>query len=110
MAKVQVIFYSMYGHVYQLAEAIAEGAREVPSADVQVFQVPELVPEEALIASGAKAARDNFFPYPSCRSIDSRRSRCHHIRYAYTLWQYVRPDAQLFRSKHSVMVVWSFDR
>ena len=64
MAKVQVIFYSMYGHVYQLAEAIAEGAREVPSADVQVFQVPELVPEEALIESGAKAVRDNFAHIP----------------------------------------------
>ena len=64
MAKVQVIFYSMYGHVYQLAEAIAEGAREVPGADVQVFQVPELVPEEALIESGAKAVRDNFAHIP----------------------------------------------
>ena len=64
MAKVQVIFYSMYGHVYQLAEAIAEGAREVHGADVKIFQVPELVPEEALIASGAKAVRDNFAHIP----------------------------------------------
>jgi NAD(P)H dehydrogenase (quinone) len=30
--KVQVVFYSMYGHVWRLAEAVAEGAREVPGA------------------------------------------------------------------------------
>ena len=28
--KVQIIFYSMYGHIYKMAEAIAEGARQVP--------------------------------------------------------------------------------
>jgi NAD(P)H dehydrogenase (quinone) len=64
MVKVQVIFYSMYGHVYKLAEAIAEGAREVPGANVKIFQVPELVPEDVLIKSGAKAARDNFAHIP----------------------------------------------
>ena len=41
--KVNVIFYSMYGHTYRLAEAVARGAREVPGADVGIFQVPELV-------------------------------------------------------------------
>ena len=45
MAKVQVVFYSMYGHVYQLAEAVAEGAREVPDPEVSLYQVPELMSE-----------------------------------------------------------------
>jgi len=62
--KIQVIFYSMYGHVWQLAQAVAEGAREVPDADVSVYQVPELVPEEALVRTGAKAARDAFAHIP----------------------------------------------
>jgi NAD(P)H dehydrogenase (quinone) len=62
--KVQVIFYSMYGHVHRMAEAVAEGARQVEGAEVAVYQVPELVPEEALVKSGAKAARDAFAHIP----------------------------------------------
>ena len=42
IVKVKIIFYSMYGHTYRLAEAIAQGAREVPGADVEIFQVQEL--------------------------------------------------------------------
>jgi NAD(P)H dehydrogenase (quinone) len=38
--KVQVVFYSMYGHVWRLAEAVAEGAREVPGTAVKIFKVP----------------------------------------------------------------------
>ncbi len=64
MAKIQVVFYSMYGHVYKLAEAVAEGARRVPGAQVELYQVPELVPEEALEKSGAKAARKAFAHIP----------------------------------------------
>jgi len=64
MAKVQVVFYSMYGHVYRLAEAVAEGAREVPNTEVAIHQVPELMPEDALEKSGAKAAREAFADIP----------------------------------------------
>jgi NAD(P)H dehydrogenase (quinone) len=62
--KIQVIFYSMYGHVYRLAEAVAEGARQVGGADVSLYQVAELVPEAALEKSGAKAARQAFAHVP----------------------------------------------
>ncbi|GAB4248692.1 NAD(P)H:quinone oxidoreductase [Deferrisoma sp.] len=62
--KIQVIFYSMYGHVYRLAEAVAEGARQVEGAEVTLYQVPELVPDEVLEASGAKAARQAFAHIP----------------------------------------------
>ena len=64
MAKVQIVFYSMYGHVYQLAEAVAEGAREVPDTEVSLFQVPELMSAEALEQSGAKAPREAFADVP----------------------------------------------
>ena len=64
MAKVQIVFYSMYGHVYRLTEAVAEGAREVADTEVVLYQVPELVPEEALEISGAKAARQKFADIP----------------------------------------------
>ena len=46
--KVQVIFYSMYGHIYRMAEAAAKGAREVDGVEVELLQVPELVPDEVL--------------------------------------------------------------
>jgi NAD(P)H dehydrogenase (quinone) len=62
--KIQIVFYSMYGHVWKMAEAVAEGARQVAGAEVSVFQVPELVPEAALQRSGAKAARQAFAHVP----------------------------------------------
>ena len=64
MAKVQIVFYSMYGHVHQLAEAVAEGARLVPDTEVNLYQVAVLVPEEILEKSGAKAAREAFAQIP----------------------------------------------
>jgi NAD(P)H dehydrogenase (quinone) len=64
MAKVQVVFYSMYGHIWQMAEAVAEGARGVAGTDVSLWQVPELVPEEALARTGAKEKRAAFAHIP----------------------------------------------
>jgi NAD(P)H dehydrogenase (quinone) len=64
MMKIQVIFYSMYGHVYRLAEAVAEGARGVAGAEVGLYQVAELVPEPVLEKSGARAARQAFAHVP----------------------------------------------
>jgi NAD(P)H:quinone oxidoreductase type IV len=62
--KVQVIFYSMYGHVYRLAEAVAAGAREVPGSEVSLYQVAELMPDDVLEKSGAKGARKAFAQIP----------------------------------------------
>jgi NAD(P)H dehydrogenase (quinone) len=58
--RVDVVFYSMYGHIYTMAEAVAEGARLVQGAEVRLFQVPELMPDDALVRSGAKAIREKF--------------------------------------------------
>lgn len=62
--KVKVIFYSMYGHIYKMSQAIAEGAREVKDVHVELFRVPELIPEEVLIKSGAKEAQKKFENIP----------------------------------------------
>ncbi|HET6879607.1 MAG TPA: NAD(P)H:quinone oxidoreductase, partial [Pirellulales bacterium] len=62
--KIQIVFYSMYGHIYRMAEAVAAGAREVAGADVGLWQVPELMPEAALEKSGAKQARQAFAHVP----------------------------------------------
>src|SRR5258708_37794591 len=54
MAKVLVLYYSTYGHVETLAEAVAEGARSVPGTTVTVKRVPELMPPDVARQAGAK--------------------------------------------------------
>jgi NAD(P)H dehydrogenase (quinone) len=51
--KLLVVYYSMYGHIHRLAEAVAEGAKEVEGAEVQLRRVPETLPEEVLKKMGA---------------------------------------------------------
>jgi len=65
--NVQVIFYSMYGHVQRMAEAIVEGAKQVPGANVSLYQVQELVPDEVLEKHGAKAAKAAMAKVPVAR-------------------------------------------
>ncbi|MDF0540881.1 NAD(P)H:quinone oxidoreductase [Sphingobium sp. H39-3-25] len=54
MAKVLVLYYSTYGHIETMAQAVAEGARSA-GATVDIKRVPETVPEEI--------ARKNHFKY-----------------------------------------------
>ncbi len=54
MAKVLVLYYSTYGHVETLAEAVAEGARSVPGTAVTLKRVPELMPPDVARQAGAK--------------------------------------------------------
>ena len=68
--KVKVIFYSMYGHVYRMAEAVGEGAQNVDGSDVKLLQVQELIPDGALEKSGAKKARESFAHIPVANTED----------------------------------------
>ncbi|MGI5923956.1 MAG: NAD(P)H:quinone oxidoreductase [Lentisphaeria bacterium] len=54
MAKILVLYYSMYGHVETMAKAVAEGAGAVKGAEVHVKRVPELMPEDVARRAGAK--------------------------------------------------------
>lgn len=65
--KIHIVFYSMYGHIHRLADAVGEGARQVSGAEVTLLQVPELVPDAALERTGAKAAREKFSHIPVAR-------------------------------------------
>ena len=62
--KVHVIFYSTYGHVYRMAEAVVEGARSVAGADVSLLKVPELIPSDTLARIGADKAKQAFAHVP----------------------------------------------
>ena len=54
MTKVLVLYYSSYGHIEAMAEAVAEGARSVPGTTVDIKRVPELVPDEVAAAAHIK--------------------------------------------------------
>ena len=54
MTKVLVLYYSMYGHVETLANAVAEGARSVANVEVTVKRVPELMTAQKLAEVGGK--------------------------------------------------------
>ncbi|NDY41662.1 NAD(P)H:quinone oxidoreductase [Dissulfurirhabdus thermomarina] len=62
--KVLVLFYSMYGHVYRMAEAVAEGVSEVPGAEPVLRCVPETLPPEVLRKMGAEEPRKAFAHVP----------------------------------------------
>jgi NAD(P)H dehydrogenase (quinone) len=64
MAKVNIIFYSMYGHIYKMAEVEAQGAKEVPGTEVKIYRIPETLPENILVQSGAKDAQKIFSHLP----------------------------------------------
>lgn len=62
--KIQIVFYSMYGHTYKLAQAIAAGAKQINDTDVSVFRVEELMSDTALKKAGAKKAQAAFADIP----------------------------------------------
>ncbi len=64
--KVLILFYSAYGHVYRLAEAVAEGARQVEGAQVEIRRIPETLPIEVLQKMGAVEPQKKFAHIPEC--------------------------------------------
>lgn len=61
--KVLVVFHSTYGHMYEMAKAAAEGAKEA-GADVEIKRVPELLSEDILAAMGATEAQNKLAEVP----------------------------------------------
>jgi NAD(P)H dehydrogenase (quinone) len=68
--KINIVFYSLYGHVYRIAEAIAEGAREVEGAEVGIYQVAETLSPEILEKMRALVSKKSFGHIPVV-SIDN---------------------------------------
>ena len=54
MTKVLVLYYSSYGHLETMANAVADGAKSVSGVQVDIKRVPELVPDEVAKQSGLK--------------------------------------------------------
>jgi len=54
MAKILVLYYSMYGHIETMAKAVAEGVRSVEDTEVIIKRVPDLMSEDLARKAGAK--------------------------------------------------------
>jgi NAD(P)H dehydrogenase (quinone) len=64
--KVYIVFYSLYGHVYKMAEAIADGVKEVTGAEPVLRRVPESLSEEVLGKMGALESQKQMNHIPVC--------------------------------------------
>ncbi|MDB5322554.1 MAG: NAD(P)H:quinone oxidoreductase, type [Phycisphaerales bacterium] len=62
--KIQIIFYSMYGHIYKMAQAVEAGAKSVPDTQVSLFQVKETLPDDVLAKMGALEAKKAWAHVP----------------------------------------------
>ncbi len=90
MAKVLVLYYSMYGHIETMARAVAEGANKVDGAEVVVKRVPETMPPQLFEKAGGKtqtapvatpqeladydAIINAYLPRPDGRPVGFRRT------------------------------------
>jgi len=65
--NILIAYYSMYGHVHRLAQAVAEGVRELPGAEASLRRVPETLPPEILAKMGALEAQKAMADIPICK-------------------------------------------
>lgn len=68
--KVLIAFYSMYGHIWSMAQAFAQGVAEVQGAEAQLCRVPETLPEEVLHKMGALEPQKQWADLPVCTPDD----------------------------------------
>lgn len=68
MPKILVLYYSTYGHIETMAEAVAEGAREVAGSEVTLKRVPDIMDAETLKKIGAKT--DQAAPAADPKELD----------------------------------------
>ena len=64
--KVLIVYYSMYGHVHKMAEAVAEGVKEIAGAEAILRRVPETLPTEVLEKMGAVESQKSMSNVPIC--------------------------------------------
>jgi NAD(P)H dehydrogenase (quinone) len=65
--NVFIVYYSMYGHIHRMAEAVKAGADSVSGVDVRLYRVPETLPEEVLEKMGALETQKSLAHIPVCK-------------------------------------------
>lgn len=68
--KVLVVYYSLYGHVKKLADAVVEGVREVDGAEVVLMRFPETLDSDTLEQMGALEIQKSFSDIPLVTTED----------------------------------------
>ncbi|WP_018248892.1 NAD(P)H:quinone oxidoreductase [Orenia marismortui] len=68
--KILVAFYSMYGHTYKMAQAVAEGVKEVEGAEVELKRIAETMDQDFLKELGALELQDQFADIEECTLED----------------------------------------
>lgn len=68
--KLLVLYYSQFGHIHRMALAEAKGAESVPGTEVTMMRVPETLPEEVLVKTGAAEFQKEFTRLPVCTPRD----------------------------------------
>lgn len=104
MAKVLVLYYSMYGHIETMAHAVAEGAQKVDGVEVTVKRVPETMSGEAFLKAGGKTQN---ITKPHRKSLPIMTLLFWH---SHSFWQYGRPDAHIPRPNWRLMGIGRFAR
>ena len=66
MKNILIVYYSMYGHVHKMAEAIAEGVNQIEGTEAVMRRVPETLPVEVLEKMGAVEAQGSMSDIPIC--------------------------------------------
>lgn len=64
--KLLIVYYSMYGHIYRMAQAVAEGARSIAGTQVSLRRVPETLPKDVLDKMKAAEWLDRQADVPVC--------------------------------------------
>lgn len=64
--KVLIVYYSMYGHIHAMAQAVAQGVKEVDGAQVEIRRVPETLSQEILEKMGAVKSQEAMANVPIC--------------------------------------------
>jgi NAD(P)H dehydrogenase (quinone) len=68
--KMLIVYYSMYGHIRRMADAVKEGADGVSGADVRICRVPETLPDNVLMKMGALETQRAQTAVPVCAAED----------------------------------------
>jgi NAD(P)H dehydrogenase (quinone) len=68
--KLLIVYYSLYGHIHKMAEAVAEGAKEVPGVEVTICRVPETLSKEVIEKMGGTKAQESMAHIPVCAPED----------------------------------------
>lgn len=98
MANVLIPYYSSYGHIYKMTEAVAAGAKEA-GADVKVVRIPEFEATKAAMSAQEAyvQAQEAQKDVPEATHDDLVWADRHHLGHSHPLRKYARSGQAVFR-------------